>query len=382
MGAANAAAPQHWVGTWAAAIVPELNNAGLFAHETTLSQVVHVSVGGSSVRVVLTNEFGSSALQVSGAEISATGSSAAEARLTFAGQPNVTIPAGAVMLSDAVPFQLAPLSDLTIRLVLPAQDVTTLSLHGSAQATNYMADGDQLGKVPLTAPRSSTQWLFLKSVDVQAAEGAASIVAFGDSITDGAKSTPNANARWPDDLARRLQSSPSTSDVGVLNLGIGGNRILHDRNGPNALARFDRDVISQSGVRYVILLEGINDIGHSYAPSGRPFDVVTAADLIAGLSQLAQRAHAHGIKVIGATLTPYVGAGYASPAGEAVREAVNEWIRTSPQLDGFVDFEKATRDAANPLVFATADDSGDRLHPNDAGYKAMADSIDLALFAR
>jgi lysophospholipase L1-like esterase len=285
------------------------------------------------------------------------------------------------MLSDTVSFKLAALSDLTIKLLLPAQDVATLSQHSGAQATNYMADGDQLAVASLTAPQPFTQWLFLKSVDVQAAEGAAAIVTFGDSITDGARSTANTNARWPDELARRLQVGKATGRLGVLNLGIGGNRVLHDGYGPNALARFDRDVLAQAGVRYVILMEGINDIGHAYGPKGGG-DLVTAADLIAGLSQLAERAHTHGIKVIGATLTPYIGAGYASPAGEQIREAVNAWVRTSKQLDGVVDFDKATQDAANPLVFSAADDSGDHLHPGDAGYKAMADSINLALFTR
>jgi lysophospholipase L1-like esterase len=378
---ANAASPQHWVGTWATAIVPEPNKSGLFAHETTLSQTVHVSMAGSNVRVVLTNEFGTTPLLISGAEIATTGTNAAEAHLTFAGQTSVTVPAGAVMLSDTVSFKLAALSDLTIKLLLPAQDVATLSQHSGAQATNYMADGDQLAVASLTAPQPFTQWLFLKSVDVQAAEGAAAIVTFGDSITDGARSTANTNARWPDELARRLQVGKATGRLGVLNLGIGGNRVLHDGYGPNALARFDRDVLAQAGVRYVILMEGINDIGHAYGPKGGG-DLVTAADLIAGLSQLAERAHTHGIKVIGATLTPYIGAGYASPAGEQIREAVNAWVRTSKQLDGVVDFDKATQDAANPLVFSAADDSGDHLHPGDAGYKAMADSINLALFTR
>jgi lysophospholipase L1-like esterase len=381
LAAAHAASPQHWVGTWATAIVPQPNKSGLFAQETTLSETVHVSLGGSSVRVVLTNEFGTTPLLVSGAEIATTGTNAAEAHLTFAGHASVTIPAGAVMLSDAVPFKLAALSDLTIKLLLPAQDVKTLSLHNDAQTTNYIADGDQLAAAPLTAPRPYTHWLFLKSVDVEAAEGAAAIVAFGDSITDGARSTGGANARWPDDLARRLQAAKSTGNLGVLNLGIGGNRVLHDGYGPSALARFDRDVIAQSGVHYVILMEGINDIGNGYKAVGA-YDPVTTAELIAGLSQLAERAHTHGIKVLGATLTPYIGAGYASPAGEAVREAVNQWIRTSPLLDGFVDFDKATQDATNPLVFSASADSGDHLHPGDAGYKAMADSINLALFTR
>jgi len=379
----TAASPQHWVGTWATAVVPQPNKNGLFAQQTTLSETVHVSLGGSSLRVVLTNEFGTTPLLVSGAEIATTGTNAAEAHLTFAGQTSVTIPAGAVILSDAVPFKLAALSDLTIKLLLPAQDVATLSLHNDAQTTNYLADGDQLSTSPLTAPRPYTHWLFLKSVDVEASEGAAAIVAFGDSITDGARSTGGANARWPDGLARRLQAAKSTGNLGVLNLGIGGNRILHDgpNGGPSALSRFDRDVIAQTGVRYVVLLEGINDIGHMHSDPG-PEDVTTQ-QIIAGMEQLILRAHSHGIKIIGATLTPDENAHYGRAADrEAMREALNDFIRNSGKFDGVVDFEKATRDPDHATFFLPAYDSGDHLHPGDAGYKAMADSINLALFTR
>ena len=182
-------------------------------------------------------------------------------------------------------------------------------------------------------------------------------------------------------LARRLLAGKKTANLGVLNEGIGGNRILHDGYGPSALARFDRDVLAQAGVKYLIILESINDIGHAQDPH-RPYDVVSADDLIAGLSQLATRAHTHGIKVFGATLTPYVGAKYSSPAGEAMRSAINQWIRATSQLDGVIDFDKVTRDPANPTVFLPADDSGDNLHPGDAGYKAMGDSIDLKLFKK
>ncbi|HMF62897.1 MAG TPA: SGNH/GDSL hydrolase family protein, partial [Edaphobacter sp.] len=181
--------------------------------------------------------------------------------------------------------------------------------------------------------------------------------------------------------ARRLQANKKTAQLGVLNEGIGGNRVLHDNTGPNSLARFDRDVLAQTGVKYLIILEGINDIGHAQDPV-KPYDVVTAEDLIVGLGQMAARAHAHGIKVYGATLTPYVGAKYSSPAGEKMRQAVNQWIRTSNQLDGFIDFDKAAQDPANPAVFSSTADSGDHLHPADAGYKAMGESIDLKLFTK
>jgi len=233
----------------------------------------------------------------------------------------------------------------------------------------------------LTSPQKIYSWDFLKGVDVKADAASAAIVAFGDSITDGAHSTRDANARWPDVLAKRLAADKRTAKLGVLNEGIGGNRVLHDNTGPSALARLDRDVLSQDGVKYLILMEAINDIGHAADPV-KPYDVVSADDLIAGYVQIVERAHAHGIKVIGATLTPYVGAKYQSPAGEVMRTTLNEWIRTSKLLDGVVDFDKATRDTANPGVFAATADSGDHLHPGDAGYKAMGESVDLKLFTK
>jgi len=216
---------------------------------------------------------------------------------------------------------------------------------------------------------------------VRAEEKSGAIVAFGDSITDGSRSTKDTNQRWPDMLARRLQANKKTRGLGVLNEGIGGNRILQDVTGPSALARFDRDVLAQAGVKYVVILESINDIGHAQDPV-KPYDVVSADDLIAGLTQLATRAHAHGIKVYGATLTPYVGAKYSSPAGEQMRQAINQWIRTTNVFDGFVDFDKATREAAKPEVFPGTADGGDHLHPSDAGMKAMGDAFDLDLFTK
>ena len=212
-----------------------------------------------------------------------------------------------------------------------------------------------------------------------AASHAAAVVAFGDSITDGAYATENANHRWPDYLAVRLHDNPATAHLSVLDEGIGGNCILIHCVGPNALARFDRDVLSQAGVKYVIVLESINDIGTLHDPN-RPNYQLTAEDLEQGLSQIVARAHEHGIKVFGATLTPYKGAGYFTERGEQIREAVNHWILTSGVFDGAIDFDKATRDPANPLVFAPQYDSSDHLHPKDAGYAAMADSIDLSLF--
>jgi len=234
-----------------------------------------------------------------------------------------------------------------------------------------------------TADNSSpiTSWCFVKGIDVStnAADHAAAIVTFGDSITDGAQSTYDMNRRWPDVLAARLQADKKTAHLSVLNQGIGGNRVLHDGYGPSALARFDRDVIAQSGAKYLIILEGINDIGHLKNPH-EPGDIITADDLIFGLSQLVTRAHQHGIKVFGATLTPYLPTGYSTPQGEQVRVAYNQWIRTSGVFDGVIDFDKITQDPAHPDQLLPDYDSGDHLHPKDAGYKAMGDAIDLSQF--
>jgi lysophospholipase L1-like esterase len=211
--------------------------------------------------------------------------------------------------------------------------------------------------------------------------GGAAVVAFGDSITDGAHSTRDKNARWPDVLAARLAANPRTAALGVLNEGIGGNRILHDNTGPSALARFDRDVLAQTGVKYLIVLEAINDIGHG-TNLKNPAETVSAEDLIAGYMQMITRAHTHGIRVYLATVTPFVGAGYQSPAGERDRETLNAWIRSNPLADGYIDFDKTTADPVHAGVFLPADDSGDHLHPSDAGYKAIGESIDLSLFTR
>jgi lysophospholipase L1-like esterase len=218
-------------------------------------------------------------------------------------------------------------------------------------------------------------------VDVNAVPGSRSIVTLGDSITDGAHSTRNGNDRWPDVLAARLQQDAALSHVGVLNEGIGGNRVLNDQAGPSALARLDRDVLAQNGARYVIVLESINDIGR-LARLTAPQDDINAQELEDGLSQIAEAAHQHGMKIYGATLTPYKGANYFSEKGEQVREAVNNWIRTSGVFDGVVDFDKITRDPQNPLQFNPLYDSGDHLHPNDAGYKAMGEGVDLSLFKK
>jgi lysophospholipase L1-like esterase len=394
-----AAAPDHWVGTWATADldrpnIPRPNGPASAAppfgtEATTLRQIVHVSLGGPMVRIELSNEFGTEPLTISAAHIALAAGTHGDialptaAALTFGGRPSIIIPAYATVISDPVALKLEPFSDLAISVFLPAQPISHMSVHNSAYQTNYMSPGNVVGEKSLpTGTRTFDNWFFLKAVDVKVPAGDASVVAFGDSITDGTFSTPDQNKRWPDLLARRLAGDKKTAGLGVLNVGIGGNRILHNGTGPSALARFDQDVLAQSGVKYMIILESINDIGHAYAPS-KPYDVVSAEDLIQGLTQLVERAHEHGIKVFGATLTPYLGAGYASPAGEAVRQQINQFIRTNSIFDGVIDFEAATIDKSTG-AFDTrynAPPHPDHLHPNDAGMQAMADSINLKLFA-
>jgi lysophospholipase L1-like esterase len=422
-----AAPPDHWVGTWAAATVaapvrvgppngaPALSpvitpptaaapalaatpdatpspaslparvaGPGYGAADTTYREIVHVSLGGPTVRVVFTNEFGADPLTIGAAHVAVSegGSSinlVSAGGLTFGGHPSVIVPPGAVMVSDPVTMKLPAGADLAVSFFLPQQPIKVASIHGFANQTSYTATGNVVGAKTLDSPREIASWPFLKSVDVKVSAASAAIVAFGDSITDGTGSLKNTNTRWPDALARRLQADKKTTDLGVLNEGIGGNRILHDVTGPSALARFDRDVLAQAGVKYVIMLESINDIGHSQDPV-KPYDVITADDLILGFSQLAERAHTHGIKFFAATVLPYGGAKYASPSGDAMRQAVNQWIRTTNLIDGFIDMEKATQDPANPTMYLPADDMGDHLHPSTAGHKAMADSIDLKLF--
>jgi lysophospholipase L1-like esterase len=388
--ATAATPPDHWVGTWATSPMAAKNPEGKFGAPgtdgTTLRELVHISIGGPSVRVILTNEFGLDPLTIGAAQIAlssgtSTITAGSSTPLTFGGKPSIIIPPGALIVSDPVPLKVAPASNLAVSLFLPDQPVNQLTLHPFADQTNYLVPGNVVSAPSLDSPQTFFTWDFLKGVDVAADEKSASIVTFGDSITDGAHSTRDANARWPDVLATRLLANKKTANLGVLNQGIGGNRVLHDTTGPSALARFDRDVLAQAGVKYLVIMESINDIGHATDPT-KPYDVVAADDLIAGLSQLATRAHTHGIKVYGATLTPFVGAKYQSPAGEEMRQAVNKWIRTTNLLDGVIDFDKVTTDPTRPGMFLPLDDSGDHLHPGDAGYKAMGESIDLNLFMK
>jgi lysophospholipase L1-like esterase len=374
---------KEWVGVWASA--PSMNAHAKTAEQVlageTLREVVHVSMGGEMVRVRFSNLYGNAPLVIGAAEIAQTLKGAAIVggtgkAITFDGQPSVSIPAGALAVSDPVPFKLAALSDLTVSFYLPSPS-GPITEHQLGVATSYHATGNVVSSATLDAPTTLTSWEYLNGVDTLAPPDAAAVIAIGDSITDGARSTVDTNHRWPDELARRLQADPKYRKLSVLNEGISGNKILLDGAGPNVLARFDRDVIAQSGAKYLLILEGINDIGRLHAT---PDAGLTAADLISAMDQMILRAHTHGIAVIGCTLTPYHGAGYYTEKGEAIRKAVNDWIRTGGAFDGVVDFEAAVRDPDHPDTYLPSVDPGDHLHPNDSGYKLMGDAIDLKLF--
>jgi lysophospholipase L1-like esterase len=381
----------HWVGTWAAAPVPIDNSKGpLGTLDYTLRENIHTSLPGKTIRIVVSNEMGTTPLSIGGASLALSAADPAipahPKAITFAGKSSTIVPAGAKLFSDAVDLDLPAGANLAISLFIPRQPIPTLTMHAYANQPNFMAPGDQISSSSLTQPIESDSWLFLTAVEVQASTRAASVVTLGDSITDGAVSTRGANRRWPDDLARRLQSDPKTASLGVLNEGIGGNRILHSdigsNAGPGALSRFDRDVLSQAGVKYLIILEGINDIGVGTAPTN-PHDTVSPQQLIDGFTQLIDRAHTHGIKVYLGTIMPDKGLGlYYTDAGEAERQAVNLWIRSQKLSDAVIDFDKAVRDPDDPQRLLPAFDGGDHIHPSDAGHKAMADAIDAAIFHR
>jgi lysophospholipase L1-like esterase len=394
--AAAAPQPAHWVVSWGASASPspdaaQIQKHGLEFNNQTLREIVHLSIGGSAVRVRLSNFFGKQSLEIGAAHLGLRASDSAiqpssDRALTFGGAPGVSVPPNAFVLSDPVKLAVLAGSDLAISIFVP-HVATAAGIHYFAQQTSYVGAGDLTASPSISNPRAISSWIFLAGVDVSAPPPAAAIAVFGDSRVDGDGSTPNANKRLPDALFKRLAQQGLS--LGVLNAGIIGNRILHDAPqaaeelGVNGLARFDRDALDQPGVQYVIVLEGIVDIGLAgteFAPS----EAVSVDDLVAGMKQLIERAHDHGMKIFVATQTPFSGAttipGIFSAEKEAQRKALNQWIRSSHAFDAVIDFDKVVADPANPERIRPAWDSGDHIHPNDAGYQAMAEAIDLALF--
>ncbi len=384
-----------WIATWGASQqIPEPQNTLPSADlsDATLRQIVHLSAGGAELRVHLSNVFGTEPLHVTSVHIARPLSPNSPAidpqsdrALTFAGAPDVTIPAGAEFVSDPITFNAPALSDLAVSFHLDVPPARETS-HPGSRATSWYVHGNAVSAPSLSSPSKVDHWFQVSEVDVEANSNAASVVALGDSITDGHAATTNGNDRWPDVLAARLQHAPDTRSIGVSNQGIGGNHLLTDGLGPNALARFDRDVLAPAGVRWVILLEGVNDLGGLTRDGEVPAEKHAALvqRILASYQQIIARAHAHGLRVFGATITPYVGSDYyhPGPLSEADRQAVNAWIRTPGHFDAVVDFDRVVRDPLHPDRILQPYDSGDHLHPSPAGYKAMGEAIPLSLFAQ
>lgn len=383
-----------WVGSWATSQqLVEPNNALApdDLRDATLRQVIHLSIGGSEIRVRLSNRFGATPLTVTAIHVAravAPDSSkivpSSDKALTFSGSEKITIPPHADYLSDPVSFPTDALSDLAITLHLDASPAEQTG-HPGSRATSYLSHGNSVSALELAGAKTVDHWYFLAGLDVAASPESGAIVVLGDSITDGHGATTNGNDRWTDVLARRLQAQPDTHNIAVLNQGIGGNHLLTDGLGPNVLSRIDHDVIAQPGVRYLIVLEGINDVGMlARGANATQNDHDTLVHrMTAAYEQIILRAHTSGIKVIGATLTPFVGSDYyhPDPGNDADRQAVNEWIRNPVHFDAVIDFDKIARNPQHPERFWPAFDCGDHLHPSPAGYAAMAQGIPLGLFA-
>ncbi len=390
----QAAAPR-WTGTWAASPCPPPapgeRTQPLLLHNESLRLIVHTSIGGDAVRIRLSNTFGKAPLKIGAAHIGLRDSGSrirtgTDHTLHFSGRSFIEIPAGASVLSDPESLSVPAMADLAVSLYVPG-DVTDVTLHQLALQTSYRTNGDTTAEADWASATTINTWPYLTEVEVTSRQPQRAIVAIGSSTTDGYHSTPDANRRWPDVLAQRLQATPATRGIALLNQGVSGNRVMHDGRGPSgaaygpsAIARFDRDVLAMAGVDTMIMMEGGNDINH---PGGSaPIEeTITPDDLIVGYKQIIARAHEHGIRVILGTIMPFEGSVPAAvqPERERFRLAVNQWILNNHDADGVIDFATTITDPAHPARFAPQFDSGDHLHPNDAGYKAMADHIDIKL---
>ena len=375
---------ERWVGTWAAS--PQLVESAnmpprLGLTNNTLRQIVCVSIGGERLRVRFSNEFSTSPVTMDSVHVAvSTGASAIDTTtgvlLSFGGNPGVTMAPDSTATSDPFEFNLEPraLISITIHFGATSPDVTG---HPGSRTTSFLVAGNQVDAPEFNRPGVTDHWYVISGIDVVADEPAAAVVCLGNSITDGRGSGTNRQNRWPDELMKRLLADPSTEHVAVLNEALGGNCILKFCVGPSAVSRFERDVMKQNGVRWLIILEGVNDIGTSTSAAAADS---AASSLIATYGEMINRAHTADIRVYGATILPFFGNGYYTDYREASRTRVNEWIRTSGRFDAVVDFDLAMRDPANPVRLLPAVDGGDHLHPNEYGYQQMAAAIDLALF--
>ena len=389
-----------WVATWAASpepTAPDSQKPLLNVQDQTVRERVRVSIGGDQICLRLSNEYGSAPLLVGSATIGAPTDPRSVRpgsiqTVTFGGRSSVTIPAGAPVLSDPVAFPAISGAEISISLYFPKR-VASPTLHALALKSAVISQhGDHTRAEKIQGGAEAESSILVSAVLVPAQPSQRLVVAFGDSVTDGDGSTVDADHNWPSDLIRRLGKTSEGSKIAVVNAGIAGNRLLSDcfivSFGASALARFDRDALALPGVTHIVLLEGINDIGFPGAKLGEsylagPTDVRTPEDLIDAYRQLISRAQARGVKLIGATISPFEGAdlpGYYSESKEAIRQAVNKWIRTSGSFDGVIDFDAVLRDPDHPRRLSPRFASEDHLHPNDLGYQAMADAIDLALF--
>lgn len=370
-----------WVGTWSTApqLVETANNPpapGLT--NNTLRQIVHVSIGGDSLRIRFSNEFSSHPVTMKEVHIAVSKDSGkidttTDRILYFGGKTDYTMPAGASVTSDPFHFSLQPLSDVAITIYFgsTSSDVTG---HPGSRTTSYILTGNNVTKENFNGAVTTEHWYVINTIDVLASDTSFAVAILGNSITDGRGSGTNKQDRWPDELARRFQASPNTKNVAVLNEGIGGNCVLGTCLGPSALSRFNRDVLNQNGVKWVIILEGINDIGNAWNSTQ------VAQDLISAFGQMIDSAHSKGLLIYGATLLPFGGSFYDSPDHQKAWQTVNDWIRHSGRFDAVIDFDSAMHDPANPSKLLPIYDSGDHLHPSETGHHMMAESVNLALF--
>jgi lysophospholipase L1-like esterase len=382
----------NWVAAWGTAQQLAVPVRAIPARETppakvqaqTVRMVARSTIAGRAVRVALSNSFGHAAVRIDAVQIARV-AGGAEIRagsgraLTFGGNAAVVLAPGAQVYSDPIEYEVPAQADLAVSLYLAADSGPTTA-HPIGMRNAWLAPGNQVAAEKLAGATEFHSYLWLAGVDVLAADKAGAIIAFGDSITDGFGITMDSDLPWPSVLARRLAAQKSLPPRAVINMGISGNRVLREGAGSSALARFDRDVLSRPGAKWVLLLEGINDIGFSAIPNLPASEKVTAAEIITGYRLLIGRAHLHGLSIIGGTLTAFEGVPTYTEAGERMRQEVNRWIRDSGEFDAVVDFDAATRDPAAPTKLRAAYDSGDHIHPNDAGNKAMAEAIDPKLF--
>lgn len=402
------AADTHWVSTWATAqqmsAMPAFRPAGGAPRSEarrppspfgnlperiknqTVRMIVRTSIGGSQVRIQLSNSAGNPRLAIASAHVAVRQKGvaidpASDRAVTFSGKSSFSIPPGALVVSDPVKLSVPAFADLAVSLYIEGDSGAPTS-HQPGLHTNYIGEGNVADKPSFEPSSTMTAYFWLTGVDVLAPASAGAIAAFGDSITDGYATTLDKDRAWPTLLAQRLAKTKGRGPLAVLNLGISGNRVLRDGAGVSALARFERDVLCREGVRWIILLEGINDITFSAIPGMGASEAVTADDLIWGYRQIIERAHARGIKVAGATIMPIEGVMTYSEKGEVVRQAANEWIRKGGAFDAVIDFDAVVRDPANPKRLRADIDPGDHVHPNDAGNQAMADAIDLSVFLK